>query len=158
MAGNRYLQGYYKPKHPEKYMGDINNIIYRSSLELKVLTWLDSNKNIIKYASEEFWIPYEHPYDKRPNGLPRIARYFPDFFVQGLDKNGKTKHIVIEVKPESQVLKPQKTPRKKEKTFLNEEATWNINMAKWDAATKYCLERGFEFKVLTDKDIKGKLG
>lgn len=29
----KYYQGKYKPKNPEKYVGDINNIIFRSSWE-----------------------------------------------------------------------------------------------------------------------------
>ena len=53
-TSHRYMQGQFKPMHPEKYRGNPAQIIYRSSWELAVLMRLDSNKNVIEWASEEF--------------------------------------------------------------------------------------------------------
>jgi hypothetical protein len=32
---------------------------------------------------------------------------------------------------------------------------WIINNAKWEAAKQYCLDRGWEFKILTEQEIFG---
>ena len=44
-------------KHPDKYVGDIRNITYRSHWERNVMRWLDQNDNVIEWASEEVSIP-----------------------------------------------------------------------------------------------------
>ena len=54
--GNRYKQGIYPIRHPEKYKGDYNKIVYRSSWELRVFKYLDDNPNVIKLW-EEHGIP-----------------------------------------------------------------------------------------------------
>lgn len=38
------------PKNPEKYVGDVNNIISRSSWETKFMNWCDQNPAVIKCA------------------------------------------------------------------------------------------------------------
>ena len=38
----KYHQGTYKVKDPNKYVGDPNNIVFRSSWELKFMNWCDS--------------------------------------------------------------------------------------------------------------------
>ena len=43
-AATKYHQGFFKPNHPEKYMGDITHIVYRSGLELSFMTFLDQNR------------------------------------------------------------------------------------------------------------------
>lgn len=137
----KYYQGKYKIKNPHKYMGDINNIIYRSSWELKFLNWCDSNQHVIKFSSEEVVIPYISPVDNRPH------RYFVDFKI--VLSTGKT--YLIEIKPAAQTVPP--TGKKKTKRLLQETATFLVNQAKWDAAEKFAKIRGWEFKVLTEYDI-----
>ena len=77
--------GKFTPKNPQKYIGDYNNIVYRSSWECKVMDWLDRNDNIISWASEELIIPYLSPADNK------YHRYFPDFLVKA-----KTRDEAIE--------------------------------------------------------------
>lgn len=137
----KYYQGKYKVKNPHKYMGDINNIIYRSSWELKFLNWCDSNQHVVKFSSEEVVIPYVSPVDNRPH------RYFVDFKI--VLSTGKT--YLIEIKPACQTVPP--TGTKKTKRLLQETATFLVNQAKWDAAEKFAKVRGWEFKVLTEYDI-----
>lgn len=137
----KYYQGKYKVKNPHKYMGDINNIIYRSSWELKFLNWCDSNQHVVKFSSEEVIIPYVSPVDNRPH------RYFVDFKI--VLSTGKT--YLIEIKPACQTVPP--TGTKKTKRLLQETATFLVNQAKWDAAEKFAKVRGWEFKVLTEYDI-----
>ena len=55
--------GRFTPSNPQKYIGDPNNIIYRSSWECKVMNWLDKNPDILSWASEELIIPYISPVD-----------------------------------------------------------------------------------------------
>lgn len=66
------IKSKYKPSYPRKYKGNPNNIICRSSWERKFCKWCDLNENIIEWGSEEFWIPYLSPVDRR------VHRYFPD--------------------------------------------------------------------------------
>ena len=56
----------------------------------------DSNKNIIKWASEEVAIPYRSPKDNR------IHKYYPDFIVEQKNKKGEVEIVMIEVKPKKQ--------------------------------------------------------
>jgi hypothetical protein len=66
-------KGRYSPKNPGKYKGDPTGIIYRSLWERKLMVYLDENKSIIQWSSEEIAIPYISPLDIR------YHRYFPDF-------------------------------------------------------------------------------
>jgi hypothetical protein len=138
--------GRFTPKNPQKYIGDYNNIIYRSSWECKVMDWLDRNDNIISWASEELIIPYISPADNK------CHRYFPDFLVKVKTKDGKFKTILIEVKPKKQTLPPEQKKRVT-KQYINEVVTYGVNQAKWKAATEFCLDRGWEFRVMTEEHL-----
>ena len=62
-------KGRFKPKNPQKYKGDPNNIIYRSTWEVKVMNYLDENPSVIWWGSEELPIPYYNPIDKKKASL-----------------------------------------------------------------------------------------
>lgn len=138
-------KGWFTPKNPQKYRGDNSNIIYRSNWELLVMKQLDENPNVIWWNSEELIIRYKSPIDEK------IHRYFPDFVAHVKTKSGKEKTYVLEVKPLKQTMKP--TQKKKTKRFLQEVATYAINQEKWRAADIFCQEHGWEFKILTEKEI-----
>jgi hypothetical protein len=138
--------GLFKPKHPEKYVGDPTNIVYRSSWEAKVMSWLDNNDSIITWASEELFIPYISPVDNRWH------RYFPDFLVKFRTKDNKLSTMMLEVKPKKQTAQPE-LQKRKTKQFINEVKTWGVNQAKWKAASEYCLDRGWEFKLITEDHL-----
>lgn len=139
-------KGYFKPKHPKKYKGNPSNIIYRSSYELKLMTYLDKNQNVIEWASEEFFVPYKSPIDGH------LHRYFPDFWVKKRNAEGIIETIVIEVKPRSQTIPP--IPQKHiTKNYLYEVKTWGVNQAKWEAAHKYCSNKGWKFMLVTEKEL-----
>jgi hypothetical protein len=138
--------GRFTPKNPQKYVGDANNIIYRSSWECKVMSWLDRNDNIVSWASEELIIPYISPVDGRKH------RYFPDFLVKVKTRNGLLKTMILEVKPKKQTQRPEQRKRVT-KQYINEVTTWGVNQAKWKAATEFCLDRGWEFKLLTEEHL-----
>lgn len=138
--------GRFTPKNPKKYVGDHTNIIYRSSWECKVMSWLDKNEDIISWASEELIIPYKSPVDNR------VHRYFPDFLVKVKTRDGKSKTMLLEVKPKKQTVQPV-LKKRVTKQYLNEVTTYAVNQAKWEAATEYCLDRGWEFRILTEEHL-----
>lgn len=139
------MQGKYKPKNPDKYIGNPTEIIYRSSWELHLMMFLDSNPEVLGWGSEEVVIPYRSPLDGR------VHRYFPDMIVK--KKNGEV--ILIEVKPYHQTQEP-KTKNKKSKAFINEATTYVVNQAKWNAAKHFCDARGWKFQIMTEKELYGK--
>ena len=61
----RIRQGYFVPKNPHKYAGDLDKIIYRSGWEYKFLRYCDENDKIVKYVSEPVGIPYYNPLSKK---------------------------------------------------------------------------------------------
>jgi len=138
--------GIFKPKNPGKYAGDPTNIIYRSSWEARVMTWLDKNPSIITWASEEIAIPYHSPVDGKWH------RYFPDFLVKVKTQDGKTRTMMLEVKPKKQT-EPPPEQRRITKRYITEVATWGVNQAKWKSAIEYCKDRGWEFKILTEDHL-----
>lgn len=143
-------KGYFKPKNPQKYKGNPTNIIYRSRWELTVMSRFDNDPNVIWWASEEMSIPYRSPVDGR------IHRYYPDFIVKLKDAAGKEKKVIIEVKPFYQTQAPERHNSKGGKPsrrYINEVMTYGVNEAKWKAAQEYALDQGYEFKILTEKEL-----
>ena len=138
--------GTFRPTNPQKYMGDYKNIIYRSSWECRVMNWLDMNESIIEWGSEELVIPYKSPVDNR------VHRYFPDFYVKVKQKDDTIRVMILEVKPARQTRPPEKK-KKVTKQYINEVVTWGVNEAKWKAATEFCKDRGWTFKILTEYDL-----
>ncbi len=139
-------KGRYQPNNPLKYKGNFRNIIYRSLWELKFMKYCDSNPNILEWGSEEFYLPYRSPLDNK------VHRYFPDFYIKVKETTGKIKKYIIEVKPKRQCIEP-KPQKKKTRTYIYEVREYAKNQAKWKAAEEYCLDRGYEFKVLTEKEL-----
>ena len=136
----------YYPSFPNKYKGNPNNIICRSSWERKFCRWCDLNENILEWGSEEFYIPYISPVDNR------VHRYFPDFIVKVKESSGQIKTYVVEVKPKKQTL-PPKTPKRKTKSYLYECKTYVVNQAKWKAAVEFCKDHLIEFKIITEEEL-----
>jgi hypothetical protein len=138
-------KGWFRPKNPKKYKGDATNVVYRSNWELRVMKHFDEDPNVLWWASEELVIPYRSPVDQR------MHRYFPDFIARVRQKTGKEKTIVIEIKPEKQTKKP--IQKRQTRRFLEEAATYAINQEKWRAADIFCQKEGWDFMVLTEKDL-----
>lgn len=140
------MKGIFRPKNIHKYKGDYRNICYRSSWELKLMMYLDNHPDVIQWSSEEIIIPYRSPLDGK------IHRYFPDFTVTKINKDGKKETSLIEVKPLHQTKPPEKK-NKITKKYITEVKTWGINEAKWKAAKEYCDNRGWSFHIFTEKDL-----
>ncbi len=145
----RSYKGIYSPIFPRKYIGK-GRIIFRSLWELRVMKWLDTNKNVLEWASEPFRIAYVAPTDNKYHG------YWPDFWAKMKTKDDKFIEVVLEVKPFKETIEPvpKKTVNgKTKKAYIHEVYTWSINNAKWKAAEEYCKQRNWEFYKLTENEI-----
>ena len=136
----------YKPSNPQKYKGNPDNIICRSSWERKFCRWCDLNESIVSWASEEFSIPYVSPVDNR------IHRYYPDYLIKVKEKDGMIRTYVVEVKPKKQTIPPQKKSRVT-KSYLYECRTYAVNQAKWKAADEFCKDNRIEFRIITEEEL-----
>lgn len=145
MAFKTY-KGLFNPKNPNKYLGNSKEIVYRSSWEKKLMIYLDNHPHVLKWASEELVIPYVSPIDNR------VHRYFTDFYVEKLNKDGRKETIVIEVKPAVQTKPPKKQKRRTQR-YLEEVRNWGVNSAKWEAADKYCQKKGWKFVIMTEHEL-----
>ncbi len=139
----KYKQGYYTPKHPEKYVGDITKIRYMSSWELQTHQFFDNNSRVLRWASEEIAIPYISALDNK------LHKYYPDYWVEYVNQDGEIIHELIEVKPAAQT----KPPKRGGKYQLYEQATYIRNTCKWQAAIAWCEPRNIKFRILTEGGI-----
>lgn len=139
-----WKQGKYKLRHPEKYKADSDNVIYRSSWELKMHKFLDENPYIIEWCSECIAIPYLKPTDRK------IHKYYPDYYLKYKNKKGQIIQEIIEIKPQKQT---KKTRKRKFKERLYEEIQYSINQAKWQSAQHFCNKYGLKFRIVTEKEL-----
>ena len=100
----RAYKGIFKPNNPQKYKGNVKNIVYRSSWEKRFMNYCDRTREIIEWGSEELSIFY-----RGVDGKPH--RYYPDFYMKL--KDGK--RYVIEVKPKRQCVPPIKGKKQKKR-------------------------------------------
>ena len=144
-----FVQGYFTPTNPEKYIGP-TPIIYRSSWERKFMIMCDTKDNVVKWASEPVEIKYIWSFDKREH------KYYPDFYMKTKTEDG-FEEFLVEIKPEAQIKKPQ-PPKKRSKgaiksyKFLAEQ--YVKNMDKYKYARAWSENRGWRFIVLTEKSLK----
>lgn len=130
-------------EHPEKYIGDTSNVVYRSLWERNVMRWLDQCPDVVEWGSEEIAIQYEHPV------RGGRAKYYPDFVVKWT--NGQIK--LIEVKPYIQTQRPNKPSRQSQK-YLKEVMTYAVNQEKWSVAEKFCNKNNMTFEIWTEIKLK----
>jgi hypothetical protein len=149
----RYQSGKYIPQNPSKYIGDINNIIYRSSWERKFSQYCDLNPNILKWSSEPLIIKYWSPIDKKEHN------YHPDYYIKVVNSKGEIEEWILDIKPQSQ-YKLDKKPaikgnitEKKLKSYNEKLKIWITNRAKFEAATRFAESRGYKFGAIDESFI-----
>ena len=140
-------KGKYKPKKPEKYLGDPTKITYRSLWERRFMVFCDNNDSILSWGSEEVVVPYVSPIDNRRH------RYYVDFIVETKNKKWFKEVTLIEVKPKAQCKEPSNNGKKPTRRFIKEVARWGVNSAKWKAASEFAENRGWKFKILTEDEL-----
>lgn len=137
----------YNVRNRHKYMGDPDNVIIRSSWEARAFEFFDNNINVIRWGSEEIEIPYMKP---QPDGMIRPARYYPDIYVEYVNKEGTLIKELFEVKPEK-FTKQSRARNSHTKHFENYQ--YIVNMAKFHAAEEWCKRNGYKFTILSEKSI-----
>lgn len=110
------------------------------------MRWADHNPNVLKWGSENVIIPYFHPIDKK------YRRYFVDNYVVIREGEVITKYL-IEIKPSKQTVPPTTHKNKKPSTVLYENISYAVNISKWEAAQKFCKQKGYKFLILTEKEL-----
>ncbi len=141
-----FKQGYFKPQNPTKYRGRSDNIVYRSSYELKFFMYLDREPEIVAWASEEPFmiVPYRDPVSGRQR------RYFPDVWMK--KKSGE--EFLVEIKPSSQTKPPpRQTNGKVSPKYMRAAATYVINESKWNSAKARCAHLGWKFVIVTEREL-----
>jgi hypothetical protein len=136
----KFAQGRFEMKNPAKYVGK-KTPLARSSWEFVFMRMLDEHEGVQNWASESIQIPYRDPL----TGKQTI--YVPDFFVVYIDKNKKKHAEVVEVKPSNHTLL-----EKVGKSRYNQEQ-YVKNMAKWEAANRWCKQQGVRFRVVSEDEI-----
>ncbi len=139
----RTHKGKFRPSKPKKYVGNVNEIVYRSGWELQFMMLLDANDTVQKWASEELIIRYFDPVSNR------VRRYFPDFIVEQTKPDKTIEKKIIEIKPMNEVVKPVRRKGQRMATFMEQTMTYTRNQAKWRYAKKWAEANGFKFYVVT---------
>lgn len=140
----------FTPKNPQKYVGDVNNIVMRSKWERKFALWCDNNVNVLKWNSEGFAIPYHSHVDGK------TRRYFIDFFCEVRKVDGSIENLAIEVKPYKETQPPELPKVKTDKTearYIDELTTYQRNQDKWNSARAWCAKNNFRFVILTEHEL-----
>lgn len=134
-----FRQGIYTVRNTQKYVG-AGQPRYRSGWEMTFMMFLDSNENIVQWASESIRIPYRNPVTGKQ------SMYVPDFFITYRDRTNRVRAELVEIKPKKQSLIESKMSAR-------DGAIVAVNYAKWDAATKWCRRQGITFRVITEDQI-----
>ena len=145
-----FVQGYFKPNNRNKYVGP-EPVIYRSSWERKFMMWCDTNEFVIKWSSEPVGIQYWSTISSK------TRTYNPDFYVLVKKQDGTNEQLLVEIKPEAQIKKPEPPKTKSKKSnenyrYLAEQ--YVTNRDKYIAAQQYAKERGWRFVVMTENSLK----
>jgi len=160
-----WKQGYFRPANLDKYIGDPNKIICRSSWEERFCTWCDNHPNIVQWSSEPVAIPYMNPCWRFVNGkfMAGMSKYWVDFWIV-VDKDGDRQKWLCEVKPNSQIPTKMhvdklieekrsldklsgKVKERKTKSYNQQLKVLLVNKAKFLAAKKFAEERGCKFAI-----------
>lgn len=150
-----YKSSIYVPLYPEKYIGDVHNIISRSSWEFRFCRYCDQNEKIVKWSSEAVQVPYYNPLDKKDH------IYNVDFYAKIQNVDDSFTEWIIEVKPESQHQKPAQlvgnVTEQKLISYNRKMQIWITNQAKFKAAKEWADKRGWRFGIIDENFLfRGK--
>ena len=133
--------GRFFPLHPEKYTGT-QVPIFKSSLEKRMMQYLDRSPSIVSWNYE----PKPIHYIDKTSCPPKVRRYFVDF--QAVVKSGPVmKTVWLEVKPLCEATKPT-NPKNVRANIL-----WIKNNCKWQAASQIAKSKGYEFHIITEEQL-----
>ena len=159
-----YHQGNFIPKDKEKVLklNSQGGIYYRSSWELKIMTWLDGSISVTKWGAECMAIPYQMTHFNDGDMKVKNHSYYPDFYYEMKLSDGSIKKVVAEVKPQKEYqmalmlqekkiqVPDNKVSLKKLKSFEYDLKMAQKNLSKWETMIEFCSKKGWEFIVITE--------
>lgn len=137
-------QGTFIPMNPDKYIGNVSKIYYRSGWEFEFLKFCDRDNRIIRYSSESVHVPYMNPIDRKAH------RYFIDIYLEMIDSGGKLVKWWIEIKPDKYTKFPTEPKRKSAKAMANYKRHYEttlVNIEKFKSAKYWSKQMGCNFGV-----------
>ena len=110
-------QGYYKVTNKDKYVGDPDLVIFRSSWEFAFCRYCDFSPSVKRWSSEPVSIPYYDRVSKLeecaklgldPNNPSNweVKNYNTDFWYEVDNGRDKLEKIFVEIKPAKKLKKP----------------------------------------------------
>lgn len=157
-------KGTYNVINPDKYIGS-KRPIYRSKWEWRVFDKLDRTPNVLKWGSECIEIYYHNPLQRR------FSVYYPDIFCILMDSSGVEQKFLMEIKPAKMTMPPDEPKKPKTMTaqtglrykkslerYQNSVMDYAINIAKWEAAQKWCLTHAVRWAIVTENNMSGMMG
>lgn len=115
---------------------------FKSELERLFMTYADKNPAIVSWGYEKTVVKYLDQ-SSRP---AKVRRYYIDFVCK-VRVGSALRTIWVEIKPSCETRKPGRNASPK--TIL----TWIKNTCKWQCARQLAKSRGYEFHVLTEKEL-----
>lgn len=159
---SKYHQGVYYPKNLDKVikLNALGGLYYRSSLEKKMMVYLDMNEKIRNWGAEHLKIPYQKTEYHNESQMLRTTEhlYYPDFYYELLRDDGTVSKVVAEVKPYSETVEPRlatKPTAKQLKNFEYALKMWNKNLSKWQHMIEWCRSKDMDFVIITEKLLGG---
>lgn len=161
-------QGFYVVKNTEKYIGDPNLVIFRSSWEYSFCKWCDFSPSITRWSSEPIKVPYYDRVTKlkecnklglNPNNPHNwtIKNYNTDFWVEIKKTDGTSEKWFVEIKPKIKLIKPETVPSnaplKIQKRFNLAAREYLINEAKFAAMNEFSKKNGAKFYIFTEDQL-----
>lgn len=149
---DKYYQGKYEIQNREKYIGNPDEVIYRSNYEKVFCKWCDLSQKVLRWGCEVVKVPYVNPETKK------TSNYIVDFYVEidNTKEPENPKKYLIEVKPSNELQKPSPPKKVSAKAYENFEYQAKMyikNMEKWKAAINYAKSRGMQFRFVTEKNL-----
>jgi len=164
-----YHQGNFVPTNKDKVLklNSEGGSYYRSSLEKKMMIWLDNHEKVVTWGAECLKIPYQLTH-YLPDGDIKLKNhtYFPDFYYEMKGTDGFNKKVVAEVKPQKEYLMVVKlqegkieSPKNKATLKKMKNLEYDVKMAhknkkKWESMIKFCDLKGYKFVVITEKHLR----
>jgi len=155
MAYSPY-RGWYKLSNPNKFIKPVDKtmqstiekdsglyIQYKSLLERRMFVYADLNPKVKRFSIEPFSIRYIKPTDNK------IHRYYIDVFLEFVNDS----KFFVEIKPYSETIYPKK-PKLITESYKKKVVTYIVNQAKWNAAKKIAKEKGCEFIIMTENELR----
>ncbi len=143
--------GTFFPQHPEKFVGTNHSPQYKSSLERATMSALDKSPAVVQWCYEKTVIRYKNPIEGG------VHNYYIDFTAIVKDPKGLLHKILIETKSYHETQAPEKPANllteKQKANYARACEVYVKNQAKWAAARDFAKQHGYDFIVVTERNL-----